>query len=305
MREDDCSVLLQWALPRLRLRWAGFRKVRRQVCKRLGRRLDELELETLEQYRGRLESDSGEWGVLDGLCRITISRLYRDRAVFDAIGGLVLPECRETASHEARPVRCWCAGCASGEEVYTLKILWDLEVQPKGTPVGVEVIGTDADPVVLQRALRGCFSRSTLQEAPARWLDLAFDLRDQDWCVRSVHREGVAFERQDIRSEIPAGPFDLILCRNLVFTYFDAELQGAILDRIAASLREGGYLVIGAHEQLPNVGQRFESVAGSREIFRRVGRAAHRSSGSGDSGSHPVGSSSSVRVRKSSQRPSR
>jgi chemotaxis protein methyltransferase CheR len=130
MREDDCAIFLQWALPRLRLRWAGFRKVRRQVCRRLDRRLHEIGVETLEQYRSRLESDADEWVVLDSLCRITISRLYRDRAVFDLLRSVVLPELHELASLQSRPVRCWCAGCASGEEVYSLKILWDLEVRP-------------------------------------------------------------------------------------------------------------------------------------------------------------------------------
>jgi chemotaxis protein methyltransferase CheR len=64
----------------------GIRRVHRQVCRRLRRRLNELGLETLEQYRGRLESDAGEWIVLDNLCHITISRFWRDKAVFDALG---------------------------------------------------------------------------------------------------------------------------------------------------------------------------------------------------------------------------
>jgi chemotaxis protein methyltransferase CheR len=270
MHKDDCAAFLQWALPRLRLRWAGFRKVRRQVCKRLGHRLHELELETLEQYRGRLESDPAEWRTLDGLCRITISRLYRDRAVFDLLGGVILPERGASASVQSRPIRCWSAGCASGEEVYTLKILWDLEVQPRTAPARLEVIGTDAGELVLRRAERACFSAGSLKEVPADWLDLAFDCNGQDYCVRSVHREGICFERQDIRSESPSGLFDLVLCRNLVFTYFELELQCAILDRIAGSLRDGGYLVIGAHELLPGSTRRFWPVAGSRQVFRKA-----------------------------------
>jgi chemotaxis protein methyltransferase CheR len=272
MREDDCAAFLQWALPRLRLRWAGFRRVRRQVCKRLARRLQELELETLEQYRGFLASDPAEWRVLDGLCRITISRLYRDRAVFDLLGSAILPECGGSASAQSRPIRCWSAGCASGEEVYTLKILWDLEVQPKVAPAGIEVIGTDADDVLLRRAERACFSAGSLKEVPAGWLDLAFDRDGQDYCVRPVHREGIRFERQDIRSESPPGLFDLVLCRNLVFTYFAIELQRPILDRLAGALRDGGCLVIGAHERLPEGAPRFEPVAGSRQVFRKAHR---------------------------------
>jgi chemotaxis protein methyltransferase CheR len=272
MREDDCIAFLRWALPRLRFRWVGFRRVRRQVCRRLGRRLHELELNTLEGYRDRLESDPGEWVVLDSLCRVTISRLYRDRAVFDVIGDVILPERGESASLRSRRIRCWCAGCASGEEVYTLRILWDLKVQPEMPHVQLEVIGTDADAVVLQRAERACFSSGSLKEVPAHWRDLAFERHDHDYCVHPVHREGITFERQDIRFGFPAGPFDLVFCRNLVFTYFEIALQRAVLERIAAVVREGGYLVIGAHEQLPNGNPLFEPLVGSRQIFRKVRR---------------------------------
>jgi chemotaxis protein methyltransferase CheR len=269
MRDEDCVAFLHWALPRLRLRWAGFRKVRRQVCKRLGRRLHELGLETLERYRERLEAEPGEWTVLDGLCRITISRLYRDRRVFDVLGAVVLPELAAATSRHARAVRCWCAGCASGEEVYTLKLLWDLDLHAKPASARLEVIGTDADAVVLGRAGRGCFSSGSLKEVPDHWLDLAFERRDRSFCVRAVHRHGVAFDRQDLRSELPAGRFDLVLCRNSVFTYFDAALQRATLERIAPLVREGGYLVIGAHERLPEAERRFEPVTGCPEIWRR------------------------------------
>jgi chemotaxis protein methyltransferase CheR len=137
----------------------------------------------------------------------------------------------------------------------------------------MEVVGTDADEVVLRRAERGCFSPGSLKEAPPHWRDLAFTRHDHSYCVRDAHRQGVAFVLQDIRSELPEGRFDLILCRNLVFTYFEPDLQRLTLDRIAGLLREGGYLVIGAHERLPPTHYVFEESTDCREIFRK--RQAH------------------------------
>lgn len=274
--DDECVAFLQWALPRLRLRWAGFRKVRRQVCKRMRRRLNELGLKTLDQYRSLLETDGAEWAILDDLCHITISRLYRDKYVFDLLGARILPELGREASGRARAVRCWCAGCASGEEVYTLRILWDLEVHSTVPQVHFELIGTDVEDAVLERAAAGCFSAGSMTDAPARWRDVAFERVGRLYCVRFAHREGLMFLHQDIRTEVPAGPFDLILCRNLVFTYFEPELQRATLGRIASELRDGGYLVIGAHEQLAANGGLFEPVAGCREIFRKVRPSLHR-----------------------------
>lgn len=269
MRDEECVAFLQWALPRLQLRWVGFRKVRRQVCKRLRHRLRELGLENLAQYRSRLDADPAEWAALDDLCHITISRLYRDRHVFDCLGMQVLPELGKMASLESRPVRCWCAGCASGEEVYTLRILWDLEIQPSLPDTRFELIGTDVEDIVLERARRGCFSAGSFKDAPAQWREAAFNRVGNIYCVKDAHREALTFLHQDIRFEIPQGPFDLILCRNLVFTYFEPELQLTMLDRMASVLREGGYLVIGAHERLPKDGSRFEPLPGCREILRQ------------------------------------
>ena len=193
--------------------------------------------------------------------------------MFDALGGEVLPQLDRAASAEDRPVRCWCAGCASGEEVYTLKILWDLKVQADTPQTGLEVIGTDADEAVLRRADRGCFPLSSLRGVPDHWRALAFDRRDRCYRVRAEHRGGITFALQDIRHERPAGPFDLILCRNLVFTYFEPALQQSMLDRIGSALRDGGYLAISARERLPRDQDVFEQVDGSREIHRKALKA--------------------------------
>jgi len=100
LSDSDCVAFLQWALPRLRMRWPGFRKVRKQVCKRIRRRIAALELSGIAAYRQWLEDHPGEWEVLDGMCRITISRFYRDRGVFDALAGEILPGLARRAEAE-------------------------------------------------------------------------------------------------------------------------------------------------------------------------------------------------------------
>jgi chemotaxis protein methyltransferase CheR len=270
MHDEELVTFLRWALPHLRLRWEGFRKVRRQVGKRLSRRLQELKLDALDQYRNRLKDDPTEWGVLDELCHITISCLYRDKHVFEALGSRILPELGRKAALQDRAVGCWCVGCASGEEVYTLKILWELDLHPKLPRRQIEIIGSDADPTVLDRAEKGCFTPSSIKNIPAHWRELAFTRDDDRYCVRTEYRDGLAFLLQNIRRELPAGPFDLILCRNLVFTYFDMESQRELIRRIGATLRDGGYLVIGAHEQLPESGTPFAQIRDCRQIFRKA-----------------------------------
>lgn len=251
MKDSECIAFLQWALPQLRLRWAGFRKVRRQVCKRLGRRLESLGLKSLEDYRARLASDPQEWIALDDLCRITISRFYRDKGVFRTLAYVVLPILARRAEAEKRDVTCWSAGCASGEEVYTLKIIWDAVVAPASACVNLTMIGTDIDDAVLERAQVGCYPRGTLREMPDMLIEGHFDVRGDLLCVTEEHRRGITFAKQDIRTVMPAGPFDLVLCRNLVFTYFEPALQRRVLSGLVIRLRPGGFLVIGSHESLP------------------------------------------------------
>jgi chemotaxis protein methyltransferase CheR len=252
MKDTECVAFLQWALPYLNMRWPGFRKVRRQVCKRISKRLHELSLPSASAYRDFLESHADEWSVLDTFCSIPISRFYRDRGVFDYLRDEVLPTLAQIAAiRQDAQFRAWSCGCASGEEVYTLKIIWQMCIAPRFPTLPLHVIGSDSDANLLARSTCGCYSPGGLKDFPREWLDVAFHKTDSLFCVRNEFRQGIEFLRQDIRKDIPSGEFHLILCRHLVFTYFDERLQLEILERIIERLLPGGALVTGKQEQLP------------------------------------------------------
>jgi chemotaxis protein methyltransferase CheR len=261
MNDDDCVAFLRWALPRLALRYKGYRKVRRQVRKRISRRMKELGLSNAEAYRDYLDHVPEEWPHLDGLCRITISRFYRDKGTFDILGEQILPELAAASDI----VRCWSAGCGSGEEAYTLAILWHLQDDGKAR---LRLLATDADDALLARAAEGCYAPGTLKDVPESWFGRALAKQDGLWRVQPDCRTGVAFRQGDIRAAMPDGPFDLVLCRNLAFTYFEAGLQRKVLDGIVRRLRPGGYLVIGRHEHLPEGVPALSSLDGHHDIFR-------------------------------------
>jgi chemotaxis protein methyltransferase CheR len=250
--KTDCAALLRWALPRLGLAWPGFRRVHRQVCKRIHSRLWVLGLPDFSAYRVYLEGHPAEWPILDSSCRIPISRFYRDAEVFTALGETVLPRlAAEALAGGLGEVRCWSAGCASGEEPYSLAILWNFRLAARFAPASFHVLATDADPHLLERAAQACYRRDSLRELPREWIDGAFERRGELYCLKTPLREAVSFRRHDIREAPPGGPFDLILCRNLAFTYFDAEYQQAALHGLLEVLRPGGGLVIGRKEALP------------------------------------------------------
>jgi len=270
MNDAQCIAFLQSMLPRLGMRWAGFRRVRGQVCKRIRRRYVALGLPDIAAYHDRLAADSAEWRVLDSLCRISISRFYRDCSVFDSLGDRVLPGlARRAADRADATVRCWSAGCASGEEPYTLALLWRFRIAPAHPDVGLHIIATDADPNLLLRARQACYPPRCLRELPADWVAAAFHHRAEEFWLRPEYRGGIEFQQQDLRTEMPDGPFDLVLCRNLAFTYFDDAVQRDILRRIARCSAEDGYLVIGGHETLPAGAEEFDADDLPRAVFHR------------------------------------
>jgi chemotaxis protein methyltransferase CheR len=267
MNDSQCVAFLQWALPQLGMRWAGYRKVRRQVCNRARRRANELWLSDLDGYRMYLEAHPEEWALLDSLTSITISRFYRDNGTFDFLTREVLPALAIQAREGGRDtLEVWSAGCASGEEPYTLAIIWELELAARFPALAIRILATDVHPAMLDRAPPACFSPGSLRELPEPWRTEAFEVQGQLYCVRAPYKQGVTVAH--VRTDPPDGFFDLIMCRNLVFTYFEPALQRTIGTQLASSLRPAGTLVLGAHERLP-VGLRgFELSDGGRKVYR-------------------------------------
>lgn len=275
MTDQECTAFLQWALPQLQLRWPGFRKVRGQVCKRLRRRLRDLGLDDFAAYRGRLLADPAEWRFLDQCCHVTISRFFRDRGVFETLRRKVLPAIARCAEREKRPAQIWSAGCASGEEPYMLKILWDLEIAESFPAASLSLIATDVDATMLSRAREACFAATSLRELPSCLAERAFDRVGDLYCVKLQHRHGIDFLRQDLRLEAPKPLFDLILCRYLAFTYFALPLQEQVLARMMEHLSPDGYLVIGTHERLPGDGTMLTALAGAPQVFQKTAAREH------------------------------
>ena len=271
MKDEQCVRFLQWALPQMRMRWPGFRKVRRQVCKRLDRRIRDLGLAGVEEYQTYLEGHADEWAHLDPLCRITISRFYRDKAVFAALAQevlpLLVPAVRERGDSA---LRIWSAGCGSGEEPYTLAVLWAIELQSRFPEITMDIVATDADLRMIWRALDARYEFSSLKDLPVSWRNQVFTPEDDTFCVKPEYKREIKFLEQDIRQEQPRGRFDLVLCRNLVFTYYDNALQLQLFRRIVGAMHGGAALVLGVHEHLPEGAQELSVWFDKQHIYRKI-----------------------------------
>ena len=253
MTNLECLEFLQHYLPQLRFRWAGFRKVYKQVCKRLGRRITELGLSGFSAYKGYLADHPEEWRTLDLILHVTISRFYRDRGIFNVLCSRILPSlARNISLSGGNELSCWSAGCCSGEEPYSLQILWKLCVIPEiHQDLPLRIIATDIDHNVLTRAKDGHYSEGSFRDLPKELVLQAFTRSGKFYTIKKPFTENIEFIKQDIREQLPEGSFHVIFCRNLVFTYFEEVLQREILDRILVKLYHGGILVIGIHESIP------------------------------------------------------
>lgn len=266
MQDNQYVKFLQWALPRLNLRWLGFRKVRRQVCKRVEKRISELKLPNLDAYQEYLEGNAGEWFVLDSFCRITISRFYRDRVVFDYLSSDIFP----LFANLFQTIRVWSAGCASGEEAYTVAILWNLLISPQFPSPKLEIVASDVDPVMIERSKRACYRLSSLRSLPTEWLVKAFDQKNDEYLLKQHFKESVTFSRIDIRQEVPNNLFHIVFCRNLAFTYFDSGLQQSVLRRLYETIAPGGVLITGTHERVPFKKNGFKPWVDSLPIYQKI-----------------------------------
>jgi chemotaxis protein methyltransferase CheR len=252
------------------MRWAGFRQVRRQVCRRIARRIDDLGLDGPDAFRAYLEATPAEWRHLDGLLHVTISRFDRDRGVFAFIGSAVLPDLARSAKRRRAAVEAWSAGCASGEEPYSLVLLWSRCVAGAYPGVDLHVLATDADAAMIGRARAAVYTASSLRELPDEVRRQAFSRTGEMYGLLPVFREQVELRRHDVRDPVPGGPYDIVLCRNVAFTYFDTELQRDVAARLRAAIRPTGALVLGAHERLPADAAGFEPWSGHPCVYRRT-----------------------------------
>lgn len=271
MRDVEGVQFLQWCLPRLQLCWSGYRKVRRQVYKRISTRLQLLGLRSLADYRSYLEIHPEEWEILDSSCWIPISRFYRDKGVFEFLEREVLPSlARQAVAQGESVLRCWSLGCAAGEESYSLSLLWKLKLQTQFPTVQLVILATDVDDQAIARAQQGCYPSSSLKDLPESWRAQAFDHTAEGFRIKPEYREPVIFFVQDIRRAAPLEIFHLILCRYLAFTYFDAPLQSNTLRQLKERMQAGGVLVIGNGETLPEGNFGLAPWPGTRGIYRRA-----------------------------------
>ena len=252
------------------MRWAGFRRVHGQVCKRLKRRLVVLGLEGVDAYRQYLQDHPQEWQDLDRICCVTVTRFNRDKVVFQRLADKILPEFIVPAlSKDSPTIRIWSVGCASGEEPYTLKLYWEYELAATFPDVELKILATDVNEYLLERARMACYQFGSIKRVPPDWREDAFVEKNNQYYLDPYYQQGVEFRCHDVRQALLEEPFHIILCRNLACTYYDDALKQKVLLSLYDLLRPNGFLVLGAHESLGENTPGFSAYSKTLGIYQK------------------------------------
>ncbi|MGE5247828.1 MAG: CheR family methyltransferase [Verrucomicrobiota bacterium] len=260
MTSNEFDAFLSEALPPLGLCPSAYR--RRNVRRRIVRRMDAAGIHEFPRYLELVRRDAGEREALRSLLVVTISRFFRNADVFRVLSREILPELAAGPG----PVAAWSAGCAAGEEAYSIRIAW--EEMPGDSP-GLRLLATDIDAVSLERAAAGRYPESSVREVPEALRRKYFERQGESYRVRGAIRRAVSFRRMDLLRQGSPGRFRLILCRNAAFTYFGPQQRLSVAAMLGASLADGGYLVIGRTEKLPaDAAGLFEPAFPAEKIYR-------------------------------------
>ncbi len=226
---------------------------RPMVIARLSRRLRTLGMRDFKAYRQLIESSDGPVEVTHMISRLTtnVTRFFREDAHFDDLKVNVFPSLVQRAKTGAR-VRIWSAGCATGEEAYSLAFTL-LSVCPEAADLDIKILATDIDPVVVQTGIDAQFQRTSISKLPQEIIDTNFRSvpNKQDVVqVAQKARDLITFRVLNLIGDWPfSGMFDVILCRNVVI-YFDAVTQNNLWQRFADYMSPNARLYIGHSERL-------------------------------------------------------
>jgi len=230
--------------------WDGYRRVRKGVKKRVSRHMQQLGCRSVDEYFHILDRDEGVRQQCECLMTVSVSRFFRDRILWKIIEDHIVPE---ILSENREKVRFWDAGCACGEEVYSMKMLWETLRSRFDYMPDIEVWATDINPVYLRRAREGIYSISSIKEVGQALREVYFIFQEDEnvFRIKPSLQKGISWKVHNMLHNFEENNFQIIFLRNNLLTYYRDEIKQPAFQKVVNSLAQGGFLIIGSHEKLP------------------------------------------------------
>jgi two-component system CheB/CheR fusion protein len=247
---------------------------RTSLQRRVTKRMQMIGVETFDAYIDYLELHQEEFEALFNTILINVTAFFRDPEVWKYLDDVILPGLLEQRGNTPH-LRIWSAGCAAGQEAYSVAMLLAERFGIESVREHVKIYATDVDEEALREARRAVYSGKELDDLPPGFREKYFTADRDAVCLNRDLRRAVMFGRLDLLQDAPISKIDLLLCRNTLM-YFNADAQARILSRLSYSVDHNGFLVLGRAEMLFSHSAMFTPVDLEQRVFRVAARANHR-----------------------------
>jgi two-component system, chemotaxis family, CheB/CheR fusion protein len=259
--------LLEYVRDERGFDYTGYR--RPTLMRRFAKRMQTVGATDWEAYRAYLDKHAEEFAELFNTILINVTGFFRDAETWETVANEVIPRLLDERREEA-PLRVWSAGCASGEEPYTVAMLLAETLGEEGFQRRVKIYATDVDDAALAEAREATYTAKQLEKVPPELRERYFQEAGQGFSFRNDLRRAVVFGRNDLHRDPPISRVDLLVSRNTLM-YFGTELQQRILANFYFALNHGGFLVAGKAEALQSGRKFFVPYNLKRRVFMKDG----------------------------------
>ncbi|WP_410604921.1 CheR family methyltransferase [Amycolatopsis sp. lyj-90] len=261
---EELEVLLTFIRDSRGFDFTGYKRT--SLARRIQKRMQTVKIAGYAEYRDFLELNAEEFPELFNTILINVTSFFRDPEAWTFLQKTVVPElvAKVAATDE---IRIWSAGCSSGEEAYSLAMIFAEHLGIEESTQRVKIYGTDVDEEALREARTGLYSSRVLERLPEDLRVKYFEPSGNLFAFRRDLRRRVIFGRHDITRDAPISRVDLLACRNTLM-YFNVEAQAKIIERFHFALNEGGHLLLGKAEMLLSDGVRFDVADIRNRVFK-------------------------------------
>ena len=236
--------------------------------RRLAKRLTMVKAKTLAVYFNYLESHPKELQILFKEFLIGVTRFFRDDHVFKSLADNIIPEIFKNAPEDKKLIKVWITACSTGEEAYSVAILFREYMDKHNIDKEIKIYATDLDIISIQVASEGLYPGNISNDVPPGYLEKYFYKEGDGYKVTPELRQTLLFSKQDLTIDPPYSKMDMITCRNMLI-YMEPKLQKKVIAFLHYALNNYGFLVLGTSESLGEMENHFDSVERHQRIFRK------------------------------------
>ena len=240
---------------------------RATVLRRIERRMQVRAVSDMPSYVSLLEKHHDETTALLGDMLIGVTNFFRDRVAFEALERDVVPHIVQQAEEQKKEIRIWAPACSTGEEAYSLAVVFAAEAEAQNAASRIQVFATDVDVRAIAVARKGLYPATIITDVPPSYLRQYFVKEGVHYCVAKAVRDCILFAPHNVLRDPPFSRLQLITCRNLLI-YLDRHAQREVLKTFHSALNPGGYLFLGSSETPDAADGLFTVVDKKNRIYR-------------------------------------